>query len=259
MSKKSVIGICGICKTIGPLTKDHVPIQSVMPNELLELTTLPEYLNKDLGLMAKRRRSFRAPKYPTLCRRCNNDLLGARYDLEMKSFSRDVMNGLRAHAKKIIMPRGLPIKTKPMWLARAIIGHLLAAETRNDPNELIGAGNIYESMRSFFLDENSPWPQNLYFALWPYNDKKTFIARGFGLCSIRTNPPSVIVGDLMKYTPLAFWISENNPFVFPYGLTALPLGPELSINSRLKFELGLTISHASIGRKLRGTTALFSL
>src|SRR5690242_7223482 len=102
-------GVCVICGNIEPFTEDHFPIKAVVPAEPIEIISLGEYLNSELASKAKPRRGFQAPTFPSICAYCNNELLGARYDPVLANFAKDVMIGLRANVRKIIMPSGYKV------------------------------------------------------------------------------------------------------------------------------------------------------
>lgn len=232
------IGACVLCEKIGPLTEDHFPIKAVSPAGPIEIISLGEYLNSELAAKAKPRRGFQAPTFPSICAHCNNDLLGARYDPVLADFSKDVMVGLRAAVRNIFMPGGFKVTTKPLLLARAIVGHFIAAEHRKNRHELPQTGDMYRKMKVFFLDENAPWPDNLYFSLWPYNDKKIFLSRGFGYINALQKAWGPMVGDVVKFCPVSFLVSDIDPSISGYSLTRLPLNSSLAIQDEVTFEIG---------------------
>lgn len=119
-------GRCAICGAIGLLTKDHVPPKSVMEPVVLEIIRISDLLMEDSERPVPRG-GFQAPVFPSLCKDCNNQRLGLSYDPVLARFIEDTRPWVNIIERGIIIPDGISVTTKPLRLARAVVGHLLAA------------------------------------------------------------------------------------------------------------------------------------
>lgn len=75
-------GHCNICGSHGQLTEDHIPPKGALRITQMEMVHLIQVLSAP-GSMSRGRLSQDGVKFRTLCGRCNNDLLGSRYDPEL--------------------------------------------------------------------------------------------------------------------------------------------------------------------------------
>jgi len=125
-------GRCVICGTAGPLTRDHVPPQSVTKPVELEIKKIPDLIDTSSD-RKNTRKGFQSAQFPTLCCTCNNERLGKEYDPVLAKFIDDVLPGVRLIKQNFLFKEGLEVKTKPLRLVRAVVGHLLAAEERSNP------------------------------------------------------------------------------------------------------------------------------
>lgn len=80
------------------------------------------------------RQAFSALTFPTICGRCNSELLGSKYDPELQRFCNLMALSVRSRfAAGLELGKKIEVKTRPARLVRALIGHLLSAEHRPDP------------------------------------------------------------------------------------------------------------------------------
>ena len=161
----------------------------------------------------------------TICERCNNELLGRQYDPALHRMSRKVGQVLRV-AKRCALPPRVPVSIKPQRVARAVVGHLLAAEeiapgvARRAP--------LLEEMRDFFLDETAELPKSLRLYWWPYRGhQRVTILRGvsvlFGFTQV--SPPPTVIGDFLKFFPLSFWLTSKMPQSIASQIADLEIDP----------------------------------
>ncbi len=206
---KKVQGYCCICSMHGKLTNDHVPPQGSHKPSKVWIQSIAPTLKKPDGRI-HRRHSQNGMKFRTICDRCNNTLLGTRYDPDLNHLSRKVGQIMRV-SDRLDLPSSVPIRIKPHKVARAVIGHLLAAEEYL-PKSPRTAPKI-DAMRSYFTDDRLQMPDSLRLFFWPYRGRRVTILRGvavmFGFTQV-PNPPTV-VGDFLKYFPAAFWLTSNAP------------------------------------------------
>ncbi len=77
--KRNRVGACNICGAKGRLTWDHVPPKGGIELQPVEIERVMSVFSSALAL-DRREISQNCLKFRTLCDRCNNDLLGARFD-----------------------------------------------------------------------------------------------------------------------------------------------------------------------------------
>ena len=82
-------------------------------------------------------------KYRTLCHRCNNSLLGARYDPPFIAFVNEISLLLKS---SIYLPSTLSIQGQPQAILRSLLGHIAAQGV----NRYL-KGPLTEPMRDYIL------------------------------------------------------------------------------------------------------------
>ena len=226
-------GRCAICDAVGKLTFDHVPPRSVTPPTPLEVRRLTAVIQPDPS--APPRGGFQAVTFPSLCLTCNRDRLGGAYDPTLSKLAADVRRWLAVTKDHDIwVPGDIRVTTKPLRIARAVAGHLLAAEERRDSSATPPRGTMTEALRVFFLDDAAPWPAALHLYMWPFPAKRHVIVRGFSISRVLGPGPTYgpIVGDILKFFPLAFWVTAAPANGTQYQLDALPLSdPRLTLDA----------------------------
>ena len=229
-------GRCVICGTLGKLTRDHVPPRGTVPPLPIEIRRLTALAGGTTPSEPKTRTGYQAPTFPSLCLRCNVERLGTQYDPELIRFA----NGLAAWARTayrlgLTVPDMASVSLKPAAVARAVIGHLLAAEERKDPFGELSGGTLVEAMRDYFLATSAINPAFRIF-VWPYLGRDSTIARGFGLARVLGDTHGAIVGDILKFFPVAFWVVGSAPadLVFPFTELSLTIDAAMSVEISLK-------------------------
>ena len=216
-------GRCVICGSIGRLSRDHVPPRGATPAQPLDVRRLLELAGGQNDLGRSRRRAFQAPSFSTLCKPCNVDRLGSEYDPSLIAFARAVTTWVRTATKGALsLPKSAEVDVNPQRVGRAVVGHLLAAEERSDPVAPLTAGTTTDAMRAYFLgtDTGSP-PFRLF--VWPYAATDIVIVRGMGLVRVLGRTHGVVVGDVLKFFPLAFWLVGTAPENVEFPFAELPL------------------------------------
>lgn len=200
-------GRCNICGDFGLLTEDHTPPKGCARIKQVEMNTLIEILNAD-GPTKGGRISQNGTKFRSLCKRCNNSLLGGNYDLAFIDFTIKVKAYITSN---ISLPPVMTIKSKPQKIARALYGHLSA----------IGVDQYFETenevkAKEWFLDESKEFPNCFRIFYWPYPYKKQILIRGAGLRNLDVEDTAFIW--VMKFFPIAFFIIWDKPngYDFPH-------------------------------------------
>lgn len=199
-TKGARVGACKICAKPAPLTWDHVPPKGGITLESVEIEQIFQTLTGN-EQSPKFRISQDGMKFRTICKSCN-DLLGSKYDRVLNEFAIGIGQFLKTN---LHLPQVIQYKTKPMSLARAILGHLLA--TKVDPD----TGFIDRDIQSFFFDQSVPIPNNIHIFYWIYPYNQTVIVRDIamppthGLLRSKGGFGSF---DIFKYFPIAYLITD---------------------------------------------------
>lgn len=200
-------GRCNICNAIGQLTRDHVPPLGTVESALFDVQNLTEYLSCE---SSKPRRAHGSVEFINLCKVCNSERLGTYYDPHLKEFCNAAATWIRARYKlDLSLPAHTSIRIKPLRVARAIVGHLLAAEARSDRSAQLIHAPMPDAMRDFFLNENALPSPKLELFCWPYPSDWQVIIRAAGVAQYGRK--GVVTSDFLKFFPVAFWVAWDRP------------------------------------------------
>lgn len=205
LTKGAKEGACNICGSHGPLTEDHTPPKGCVRPTAVEIQHVTHRLDVGRAIKSKANDGV---KYRTLCARCNNLLLGSRYDPALIDFTSKVSKLLTS---SILLPATSMIRAKPALIIRAVWGHLAAVGV-----DRYQKGARTEEWRDFFLDESRPVPQGANFYYWIYPYRRQVLIR------------DAVVGDLQDHSRTAFWLMKFYPIAFAFwqpasGNATLPL------------------------------------
>lgn len=203
-TRNSRVGMCNICGVSGSLTDDHVPPKGSVDASRVKIRTLSQALQSPHPNIHRLLQN--GIKFRSLCSGCNNKRLGQKYDPSLNRFSRKVAQILRVRDRVILPPR-IDVELKPQLLVRSVIGHLLAAEIRDNMATPPRSAPMLDEMREFFLDETRSLSPKFRLYFWPYPATRQTILRGVGILS----GEHTIVGDFLKYFPIAFWLTYQIP------------------------------------------------
>lgn len=192
-------GLCNICGIDGPLTEDHTPPKGCVRPTAMELQHVSHRLDAGKAIKTKAQDGV---KYRTLCARCNNTLLGGRYDPTLIDFARRVRSLL---ASDLMLPTTMTVPTKPALLMRAIWGHLAAVGVDRHLK-----GPRAEEWRDFFLDATLPVPAGVSFYYWVYPYRRQALIRD-AVCLDTRDGGKQAMYWLMKFYPMAFavWLPQS--------------------------------------------------
>jgi hypothetical protein len=197
-------GFCNICQTFGGLTNDHVPPQGSMPPRKVGLKSLPGFVECG-STRIERLVSQNGIKFRTLCNRCNNARLGKRYDPALNELSKRMAGIVRS--RQVSLPPRVTVTMKPQRVARSVVGHLLAAELKDDAAAHPGQSAQRDLMRTYFLDESVDLPDAFNLYLWPFIANYQVILNKIAVLV----DGQVVRGDFLKYFPAAFWLTYEAP------------------------------------------------
>lgn len=231
-------GRCLCCGTVGPLSEDHVPPKQVVPERAIEYDHLFPSAG-DREPLQKPRRGFKSPSFPSLCTGCNSVRLGQRFDPELGRLASQLLRWTTSAQRfGLILPSTFYALVRPQRIARAVVGHLLAAEERSDRLAPLSEGTGTAALRDYFLDEAASLPAEMQLYLWPYAHDDIVVARDF--VTSRLPLTKQFVGSVLKFRPLAFWLVSDHSHGRILNLSSLPLGPEIGFDDEVEVAISLT-------------------
>lgn len=191
------------------MTWDHVP-----PQGGIKLTPVEQELVFDrLTADAKGRFysiSQNGVKFRTICGKCNNTWLGKKYDPALNEFT--VTTG-KLLQTTIHLPSIINVRARPTAIARAVLGHMLAAKIHID--DVVPDREI----REFFFDEDAPIPDSIHLFYWIYPYTSVVLIRDIAMPAARGRfDGSVGVFSILKYFPVAYLVTDLQSYE---GLTEL--------------------------------------
>jgi hypothetical protein len=94
------------------------------------------------------------------------------------------------------------------------------------------------ALRGFFLDASAPPPPDLTVYCWPYPSERHVIVRGFVRGSLGSGLAPVL-GDLLKFYPLGFWVVWQKPDHLKLDLPDLTEGWPDDTDGEIRLSLSL--------------------
>lgn len=208
-------GFCAICGDFGKLTKDHVPPKGcvTIANSTLHRLTME---TSDHMLSRQGLRLQGGLRFQTICTKCNSQRLGSMFDPELKVFTNGMRDALTHACQQPVLPQYVQTRANLSLVARAVIGHILAAHAVSDTKIKLRNLGVSETLREFFLDPLAPFPTDWRMYCWPYFGKRRVILRNTGWMDTSLPNPGekAFTGHLLKFSPVAFWLTYNPPSAF---------------------------------------------
>jgi len=227
-------GHCVICGVYGKLSRDHVPPKKCNNLNDVELKTLlPSENSARVGTTSQG-----GAHYKTLCKECNSKRLGTNYDPSLINLSNEITSLVMGAKNRLVsLPETIHPFIKPQKIARAIVGHCLAAiaieETKSGPIP----SPIGDGLREYFLDESQALPDELDIYYWVYPSKRQVVIKAMGKSSMYSR--ATIVGHVIKFLPLGFWLVWNKPKGLIMNLNNLVPEKNMELNAVRQIELNL--------------------
>jgi hypothetical protein len=196
-------GQCNTCGDVGELTEDHSPPKSCVRPTGVQIRHIIHLLS-DQGVTEKGRISQNGVKFRTLCRRCNSELLGSRYDPALAAFTRGVATVL---ASSLYLPDVINVPGRPQLIMRAVYGHLAAQGV-----ERYLKGPDTEALREAFQNPEVPMPATLRFYYWLFPHQGCVLFRDAAISDLQTRNTAAIW--LFKFFPVSFmlaWETTERP------------------------------------------------
>jgi hypothetical protein len=107
-------GVCVICSKSAPLTRDHVPPKGTVPPDPIVVKRLEEHIAASTTKPMPLRVEHRSRSFRTLCKRCNVELLGQRYDPALSSLANAVARWLRVRLDHgLSLPQDITVDALP--------------------------------------------------------------------------------------------------------------------------------------------------
>ena len=193
-TKCSDDGYCAICGIHGKLTKDHVPPKGCNNNGKIILKEL------FAGENCQGRNFQAGVHFNTICRNCNTELLGSKYDPELVKLSKEINNlALAVNRGAIILPSNVLVFLKPQKIARAIIGHFIAAHSCKEARDGIVSSPFMDALRHYFLNEDEFLPKDVDIYFWVYPSRRQVIIKHFSKAILGNAEESSLYGGVLKF------------------------------------------------------------
>lgn len=201
------IGECNVCGDYGSLTEDHTPPKGCLKPTQVEMHHITRLLS-DETKPSKGRISQNGVKYRTLCHRCNNTLLGTKYDPSFIAF----VNGVgKLLTSSLHLPNSIAVRGKPQAIMRSLLGHISAQGV-----DRYKKGPLTEAIRDFFLDTTRPLPASLRIFYWAYPYRPHVMARDAAYLDIPSGKTFAIW--MLKFLPIAFLVAWDETIGLDYPI-----------------------------------------
>ena len=200
-------GKCNICQKTGRLSWDHVPPKGSVAISSTEIRLL---YGGAVGSREDYKISQNGLKFRTICPSCNSRL-GRDFDPTLNEFTKDVLTFVRSELR---LPPIVRIRTRPMSLARAVIGHTMAGKLTPDQSA------FDRKLRDALLKPERELPRGVHVYCWVYPHPEAKVIRDIGMPSVRGRLSSdFAVYNILKYAPLAFMVTETDVYQGLFCLT----------------------------------------
>lgn len=218
-------GYCVICGQHGLLTRDHVPPQGCVEISNTVLSRLTMEANHGGGQRSTKLIQG-GLRFQTLCGRCNSELLGLRFDPELKYFVDNMRTGMQKVALNVVLPRLVRVEVNLDLVARSIIGHILAAHSVSDTKNRRDDIGASEVLRQYFLHSESSFPDDWSLYCWPYFSRKQVILKHASWMdtALANAREKSIYGHVLKFLPFGFWLVYKRHVEF--AIDALDITPK---------------------------------
>lgn len=224
--KRRRIGPCNVCGVVGPLSWDHVPPKGGIELAPVEIDRVTATFLSGLAL-ERPEISHDGLKFRTLCAK-HNSHLGALYDPALNDFARTVGRFLRT---TLALPPVLHVEARPTAIARAVLGHILAARLSSEDSF------CDHLIREVVLDPERPIPDDVNIFYWIYPYAQQIVLRNALMPLRRGDFSKFQQFALLKYFPVAYLVTTAPVYEGLDSLTAWrnePAAAKASIPLRLK-------------------------
>ena len=210
-------GFCAICRKHAKLTLDHVPPQGCDNAHDIIMSTFPQFNenpDKPRGVTGQSGTKFR-----TICSHCNNVVLGAFYDPFLINMSQQITTKVpRSKNDWESGSESFQIEIHPQKVARAVIGHLIAANAFYELSTQEEDPPFLKSLREYFQTPSAPLPSEVDIFFWVHPHRKQEIFKHVGKSEFDRG--MLWIGHILKFNPLGFLVtwqakSMQAPYIYP--------------------------------------------
>lgn len=195
-SERPEMDRCNICGVVNRLSEDHVP-PKFWNNKSLKRYSIAFGAKDPAG--ATHSFPYKDRKgitYKSICAECNSKL-GGSYDKELQKFCDTLAKCINSK----LYIRVISTTIKPDRVARAVVGHILAAKNFFDDECIID-----KRLRKYMEDESNNPPENMYLYCYPYYHRSIIVGRDMVVLS-RNIPEGMI--SMISSFPVAFLLTEK--------------------------------------------------
>ncbi len=203
-------GYCLVCGKFGRLSSEHVP-----PKCAINITKVEQrHITEMMGANARKVKGVASPngsKFRTVCRVCNNQLIGA-CDNEVGQVFSSLSEKVKAYFQYCdSLSTVVSTDINSLTFCRAMIGHILAAtsvdECKTEPTET----PYFTPLQNFVLGDDLAIREthDIFYWFYPYtrhlSAKLTYLLHDGHHVSM----------SLLSFFPLAFLVVEKGKGVYP--------------------------------------------
>jgi hypothetical protein len=227
------IGYCNICERYEKLTEDHVPPRGSAKIGAVEIRTLSDYFSREKTFFHLSQKGL---LIRSICAICNNKRLGEFYDPYLNEISRAVKKLVKAHSeRRLIWPHKIGLTITPQRVARAIVGHLLAGSLSKDEMTTPIKAPMPDGLKTYFLNPSAAFPDQLEIYYWLYLSNVQKILKTFTVAMLGNR--QLIIGELLKFFPLAYWVVWDKPVDIIINLSKLTKKRTIALDETDEIEI----------------------
>jgi len=202
LKKGAKKGFCRICGQYKDLTIDHVPPKSCGNSNRIKIVSANVTIISQNGLNCK-----------TICRDCNNNLLGQNYDKALFKLYKEVLPFFSS--KMLLGKVSFDVDVKK--LVKCLLGHMLAINVYDEKDSVSSLLNkkldddklIFGKYRKFVFNQVDFLDNTIcYYWYYPYNE--IVIYPYFCKADVLTPPTiKVLFGTLIKFFPIGLYLINS--------------------------------------------------
>lgn len=197
--KRDKVGTCRIClATDVDLSWDHVPPKGAIEIQEVEINKISKAFFSSYD-QSQPELSQNGLKFRTICESCNSDILGGVYDPAIVQFAKEVARIVRS---ELCFPRKVHVRARPNAVARAVVGHLMAAN-------ITGVDEGFDAaLRDSVVNSSADLPADIHVYYWLHPFSHQVVMPNCMLVDISEAERSRIV-SILKFFPLGFLVSDE--------------------------------------------------
>ncbi|KJF93398.1 metal-binding protein [Photobacterium angustum] len=214
-------GYCVICGEFGRLSQDHVP-----PKGAITITKVEQkHIMEAMGANANSIDGVRSPngsKFKTICKKCNNERLGAN-DGEVARVHKELTAKIKTYFDTLASPYPIiSVHLDSLKYVRAMIGHILAATSVDECKQPLQESPYFRPLEMFVLGDDGALDDthDIYYWFYPHN-------RHLSAKYVQMYNKGHSTGlSLLSFFPIAFLVTPKGQGIYPAQANKLKIGDD---------------------------------